>query len=431
VRFFITLFFFFFLLITPLVQAEKQTSLEKVLSRFSKTRLESLAALYERKNMLKEAAYSYKILADREKIFKRRVEFIQKAAYYFEKAGLEKEAIAIYRKIADYMIGSTNLQALACFKVGEYYYKHRKWKTAAKYLSYVVNLYQDKRFLDKALPMFQRAQKKSRSGFLAGLDYSIEKNIGQITKAAVEAQYKVLTNKEDTQKLKRVTKRLVKVAPRWDVKWSFNIIKADFWNAFAVPGGYIYVTNSLYNTVTEDELAGVLGHEIGHVVCRHSQKRLRRILLWNIAMNQINSKDTKTLLTIAAALKDLSYSRQNEYEADRYGVILAARAGYSPWGLPYFLKRIKEKYEKNRPSHLASLLRTHPITENRIKRATTLAKRLVEQNPTRYKFHSFEEYCKYMDELYKQEEKQKQEKKHQNQQEKSNSCKKSEQNQQS
>ena len=383
----------------------KPSSLEKVLSRFSQERLSSLAKLYEKKSMYKEAAYSYKILADREKIFKKKVEFLQKSAEYFEKANLTSEAVKIWRKISDFMIGPDSLQAKAAFKVGKYYYKRRKWKTAAKYLSLVVNLYSTSEYAKEALPMFKRAEKKSRSGFLAALDYSIEKNIGQLTKAAVETQYKVLTSKTDTKKLERVTKRLVKVAPRWDVKWQFNIIKADFWNAFAVPGGYIYVTDSLYNTVTDDELAGVLGHEIGHVVCRHSQKRLRRLLAWNIIFNQIDSRDTRTLLSIAAALKDLSYSRQNEYEADRYGVILAARAGYSPWGLPYFLKRIKEKYEKKRPSHLAALLRTHPITENRIRRAVALAKSLVEQNPARYKFHSFEEYCKFMDKFYRKQEK--------------------------
>ncbi len=354
--------------------------------------------LYEQ-GKLKEAAVIYENIANKMQgdEFYKRYKLYEKIATIYEKLKNTNKALHYWKEIADFYFLDKKLQAKACFKTGLLYFKKKKYYRAQRYLGDVVYLYKDKDYMNEAKKYLALAVSKSHKGFKRRLNWQLEMLLKQLSKLAVEAQFKFTSDKNLYNALGQVATRLKAVAGRRDLQYHFTVVKSKDYNAFAVPGGYIYVTEGLLKDATEDELAGVLGHEIGHVVCRHSLVAFRQRLFRVWFINKfVKNKNAKIVAYIAATLKDLSHSRENEYEADRYGIIYAVRAGYSPWGLPAFLKKIQEKYEKSKPSKLEALLRTHPITANRIKRAIKLAQQFVQANPGKFKYKTFQDYLNHL-----------------------------------
>ena len=130
---------------------------------------------------------------------------------------------------------------------------------------------------------------------------------------------------------------------RTDIEWRFGILDTPNVNAFAAPAGYILVTRGLMNRLqNEAELAGVLGHEIAHVIKRHHadamKKKERSGALANIAAEATEGSANKlvagALTNLAKGLYAAGLDKGDEYEADRLGIIYATRAGYNPYGLP-------------------------------------------------------------------------------------------------
>ncbi|NKB70923.1 MAG: M48 family metalloprotease [Candidatus Latescibacteria bacterium] len=155
-------------------------------------------------------------------------------------------------------------------------------------------------------------------------------------------------------------------------------------NAFAVPGGYLYVyTGLLLAAANEAEVAGVMAHEIGHIVGRHSANQLATQHGIDIFTTLILGEDPAALGQIAAqfgtagALAD--FSRDDELESDKFGVKYLIACGYDPRGLLSFFEKLKAM-EGGRPSDLEAFFSTHPPTDERIRRI----ERLVEKagNPT-------------------------------------------------
>ena len=162
---------------------------------------------------------------------------------------------------------------------------------------------------------------------------------------------------------------------RPDLPWKFAVLNDTDIDAYAAPGGYVFLTKGLILRLhSEAELAGVLGHEITHVVRKHHLKEIRRdsrIALVGKAAQlemQANGYSTQALAQIATAAKTV-YSRGldkgDELQADREGVVLAARSGYDPYGLLEVLQMLQSVDPKN--SKVALLLKTHPSPETRIK----------------------------------------------------------------
>lgn len=159
----------------------------------------------------------------------------------------------------------------------------------------------------------------------------------------------------------------------------FTLVNSDVVNAFAVPGCYIYVTRGLLAVVnSEAELASVLGHELGHVVARHSQRQEQRSLLRTlgvIAVSLTGSEKLTDLAGRAAQFFGLRYSRNQEYESDDLGIRYLQRAGYDPYAAADMLQALQaqeahragtgEKDAKAIPEWALS----HPLTEKRIERA--------------------------------------------------------------
>jgi predicted Zn-dependent protease len=159
-------------------------------------------------------------------------------------------------------------------------------------------------------------------------------------------------------------------------------------NAFALPGGFVYVTRGLLALAnSEDELAGVMGHEIGHVVARHSVRQLEAstpfALLFGVpsAIVGVVSPALGGILggvgKLASGLALAPYSREQEREADRIGIELAAWAGWDPTGLPSLLHTLEreEALAGGDPSRI-SFFANHPATPERVKNTTAAARTL-------------------------------------------------------
>src|SRR3546814_12343499 len=119
-------------------------------------------------------------------------------------------------------------------------------------------------------------------------------------------------------------------------------------NAFAVPGGYVYVTRQLLSLMNDEaELASVLGHEVGHVAARHSQKRNTRSTIGSIGSVLLGvltgSSELAQIAGQASPLYTLSYSRSQEYEADDLGIRYLKRAGYDPFAAADMHDRSEER----------------------------------------------------------------------------------------
>lgn len=158
---------------------------------------------------------------------------------------------------------------------------------------------------------------------------------------------------------------------RQDVTWRFGVLETDDINAFAAPGGYIFVTKGLYRLLdNEADLAGVLGHEIAHVTQKHHLKLLKQSsligALGQVASSKARGSDpaVQNLIGNGAEIMARGLDKDAEYEADRIGLVYAARAGYTPWGLPGVLQDMASLPAKDGRTGL--LFKTHPHPADRL-----------------------------------------------------------------
>jgi beta-barrel assembly-enhancing protease len=169
------------------------------------------------------------------------------------------------------------------------------------------------------------------------------------------------------------------------LRYTFYVVNSDQINAFAVPGGYIYVNRGVIERAgNESELAGVLAHEIGHVVERHSIEQLQRAqgantllsILYGAVLRRNPGSVERVGVQAAGTAVFAGYSRDAEREADRDAIGFLVRVGISPRGLPSFFEKLLAEHRSN-PSRVAQWFATHPTTQERI--ATTQA--LIQQTP--------------------------------------------------
>jgi beta-barrel assembly-enhancing protease len=165
---------------------------------------------------------------------------------------------------------------------------------------------------------------------------------------------------------------------RPDLPWHFAVVDSDDIDAFAAPGGFVFVTRGLLlHLHSEAELAGVLGHEISHVVLKHHlnalQKAARMDLASQAAQVGMQSKgydsdlDNQLMDKVSSATRNLyskGLDKEDELAADRMGVVLAARAGYDPYGLLAVLQTLEAVDPKS--SRMQLLMATHPAPADRI-----------------------------------------------------------------
>jgi beta-barrel assembly-enhancing protease len=158
---------------------------------------------------------------------------------------------------------------------------------------------------------------------------------------------------------------------RTDINWYFGVLDTEDINAFAAPGGYVFLTRGLYRQLNnEAELAGVLGHEIAHVTLKHHMKLLKKSsiigALGQAVGEQVKSNDqiVQNLIGNGAEIMARGLDKDAELEADRVGAVFAARAGYEPWGLPTVLQDLTALPSGDKRTSL--LYKTHPAPAERL-----------------------------------------------------------------
>ena len=172
------------------------------------------------------------------------------------------------------------------------------------------------------------------------------------------------------QYVNRVGRWVASQSERSNLAWHFGVIESDDINAFAAPGGYIFVTKGLYRSLqSESELAGVLAHEIAHVIKKHHLKLLQQSRAVDmgsklLAQKAGENKVIKNLICNGAEIFARSLDKNAEFEADRMAVVLAARAGYDPFGLPTVLQDIGHVARDD--SRVSLLFKTHPRPDDRL-----------------------------------------------------------------
>ncbi|HVN95577.1 MAG TPA: M48 family metalloprotease [Syntrophorhabdaceae bacterium] len=174
------------------------------------------------------------------------------------------------------------------------------------------------------------------------------------------------------QYVNRVGRWVASQSERPDLHWHFGVIETNDLNAFAAPGGYVFITKGLYRMLqSESELAGVLAHEIGHVIKKHHLKLLQQGRLVDIGGKLLvkqagENAEIKNLIGNGAEIFARSLDKNAEFEADRIGVVLAARAGYDPFGLPAVLQDLGHVAKDD--SRVGLLFKTHPLPDDRLAR---------------------------------------------------------------
>jgi predicted Zn-dependent protease len=215
-----------------------------------------------------------------------------------------------------------------------------------------------------------------------------EKKIGEEEARKVEAEIGLLHDARLTAYVDAVGQRLARESPRQDVTYRFHIVDMIEPNAFALPGGYIYISRGLLALVNhEDELAGVIGHEIGHVAARHIVQTISRQGPFAAVFGVLSGLTGLVIPVVgdiiggigdvAQSLVFAPYNRGQETEADRLGQDMAARAGWDPAGLPTFLTTLgREESLMTKGAHRPSFFDAHPATPDRAAKTTEHARGL-------------------------------------------------------
>jgi len=212
------------------------------------------------------------------------------------------------------------------------------------------------------------------------LTYSKEEEFGREFARYVETHMEVIDDQFIAGYVESVGQRVLSYFPPQQLKFRFRVIKSDVYNALAGPGGHIFIHSGLIAAMeSEDELAGILGHEIAHVTSRHISQKLARQkkinyvtlagIVAGVLLGAAGSSAGAQALTYgsmaAGQSAELAYSRENELEADEKGLYSIAAAGYSGRGLLKILKKIRTR-EWFGTKQVPTYLRTHPATEDRI-----------------------------------------------------------------
>lgn len=199
-----------------------------------------------------------------------------------------------------------------------------------------------------------------------------ERTIGREAAAVLLGAVPLVKDEALQRYVNRVGRWVALQTERPDIDWRFGLLDSMDVNAFAAPGGYVFVTKGLLLRMgSEAELAGVLAHECSHVVKKHHlqavQKGARLDLAVGIAGSRMGGEDRAKLDKIAGGFKELyarGLDKKDEYEADRMGLVVATRAGYDPYGLPATLQTLGAMNPKD--GSLAFLFKTHPAPGQRL-----------------------------------------------------------------
>jgi predicted Zn-dependent protease len=189
--------------------------------------------------------------------------------------------------------------------------------------------------------------------------------MGQATDQQIRQQFGIYESKGLNDYVNGVGQRMVPYSHRPNLQYHFAVLDTPVVNAFAAPGGFIYVTRGILALMnSEAELAVVLGHEMGHVNARHSVKRLSGLMLGSV-LNK-NVAKFAGLASVGMQLLFLKFSRSDEYQADSLGIQYARQAAYSPGEMLRFFTALENMSSESSSHKIPTFLSTHPMTSDRI-----------------------------------------------------------------
>jgi predicted Zn-dependent protease len=221
---------------------------------------------------------------------------------------------------------------------------------------------------------------------LALISESQEIAMGQESDPQVVAEFGKVEDPALQEYFSRVSMELAKISHRPDLPWKFTIVDSPVVNAFAVPGGFIYLTRGiLAHMNNEAEMAGVVGHEIGHVTARHSVTQLsqQQLMGLGLVLGSVFSSRFRQLSSLAEmglSVLLLKYSRDDERQADQLGIQYMSQAGYDPSQMSRFFQLFVNK-SANEGEAIPNWLSTHPAPADRIESTTAAAEKVKQQNP--------------------------------------------------
>ena len=249
--------------------------------------------------------------------------------------------------------------------------------------------------LAAALGACAKAPGTGRTIFTGGMSPEDERRIGAQEHSKILAEFGgAYRDPELNAYVNRIGDELVSISEQPDLDFTFTVLDTPIVNAFALPGGYVYVTRGLVELANDEaELAGVMAHEIGHVTARHSAERYGSNVaatIANIGVAILAGGQAAQASSTATGLALQSYSRDQELEADTLGVRYLARNSYDPEAMASFLESMQahsrlEAELAGRPgaADQFNIMQTHPRTSDRIEQAIQRASASQVANPQR------------------------------------------------
>lgn len=198
--------------------------------------------------------------------------------------------------------------------------------------------------------------------------------MGQEQAAQVDQQLPILQDATINAYVNSLGQEIAKTTSRADLDWHFSVVNTDEVNAFALPGGFIYVNRGVLERASnESELAAVIGHEIQHVVLRHSVKQMEQMQGANVGAALLctltavcNNGLGQAAIQVGGTAVFAKFSRTDEVQADEGGFQNVIHAGINPTGMLTFFQKLLAEEQRNGGGNASSWFADHPGTEDRI-----------------------------------------------------------------
>ena len=230
-----------------------------------------------------------------------------------------------------------------------------------------------------------------------------EVELGRENAAQINAQLPIVHDVAIADYIQNLGLSIASKTSRSDLDWHFYVVNTKQVNAFALPGGFVYVDRGLIETTDRlDELTGTLGHEIGHVVERHAVKQMQKTEKTNVGIAVLctltsicHSGLAQAAVQVGGSAYFARNSRLDELQADSEGVVNVSRAGYDPHGIPQLFDALLKEREYQ-PTKVEGWFMDHPLEEDRIRHANQLISEVPEAGGRRFlvdtpEFHAFKD----------------------------------------
>jgi predicted Zn-dependent protease len=211
---------------------------------------------------------------------------------------------------------------------------------------------------------------------LAGCGVSTQQEVqmGQQEAQQVNAQLPMVQDAVINSYVNSLGNRIAKLTSRGDLQWQFQVVNSDVVNAFALPGGFVYVNRGVLDRASNmSEVAGVLGHEIEHVVRRHSVKQMEQAQSADVGVGILcaltgvcQSGLAQAAIQVGGTAVFAKFSRTDEVQADEGGFNNLMRAGISPRGMYTFFQKLLAEEQQSGGGNAAAWFSDHPGTQDRI-----------------------------------------------------------------